>query len=129
MRRRRRGPCTPTMFPTTKRPGTWWRLGRHSLMSGKYLSGRGRVRMIPARSSGYFTRVNGYKDVASSLVGAIIVARRGQANPDGTPKDVDREIVALFTAFNENQSWYVRENACRTSLRRSCLGFLDEPHR
>ena len=58
----------------------------------------------------YYSHVSEYKDVASGLVGAIIVARRGQANSDGTPKDVDREIVALFTAFNENESWYVQEN-------------------
>jgi FtsP/CotA-like multicopper oxidase with cupredoxin domain len=58
----------------------------------------------------YQSHVNEYKDVASGLVGAIIVARRGQANSDGTPKDVDREIVALFTAFNENESWYAQEN-------------------
>ena len=58
----------------------------------------------------YQSHVNEYKDVASGLVGAIIVARRGQANPDGTPKDVDREIVALFTAFNENESWYAQQN-------------------
>ena len=58
----------------------------------------------------YYSHVDEYKDVASGLVGPIIVTRRGQANPDGTPKDVDREIVALFTAFNENQSWYVQEN-------------------
>ena len=58
----------------------------------------------------YQSHVNEYKDVASGLVGAIIVARRDQANPDGTPKEVDREIVALFTAFNENESWYAQEN-------------------
>jgi manganese oxidase len=58
----------------------------------------------------YHSHVDEYKDVASGLVGAIIVARPGQANPDGTPKDVDREIVALFAAFNENQSWYVQQN-------------------
>ena len=58
----------------------------------------------------YQSHVDEYKDVASGLVGAIIVARRGQANSDGTPKDVDREIVALFTAFNENESWYAQEN-------------------
>jgi manganese oxidase len=58
----------------------------------------------------YYSRVTESKDAASGLVGAIIVARRGQANADGTPKDVDREIVALFTAFNENQSWYMPEN-------------------
>ncbi len=58
----------------------------------------------------YQSHVYQYKDVASGLVGPIIVTRRGQANPDGTPKDVDREIVALFTAFNENESWYAQEN-------------------
>jgi FtsP/CotA-like multicopper oxidase with cupredoxin domain len=58
----------------------------------------------------YYSHVDEYRDVASGLVGAIIVTRRGQANPDGTPKDVDREIVALFTAFNENESWYLQEN-------------------
>ncbi len=58
----------------------------------------------------YHSHVDEYKDVAAGLVGPIIVARRGQTNSDGTPKDVDREIVALFAAFNENQSWYVEEN-------------------
>jgi len=58
----------------------------------------------------YHSHVNEYKDVASGLVGAIVVTRRGQANSDGTPKDVDREIFALFTGFNENQSWYIQQN-------------------
>jgi FtsP/CotA-like multicopper oxidase with cupredoxin domain len=58
----------------------------------------------------YSSRVSESKDAASGLAGGIIVARRGQANADGTPKDVDREIVALFTAFNENQSWYMPQN-------------------
>jgi len=63
----------------------------------------------------YYSRVSESRDLASGLVGAIIVARRGQANADGTPRDVDREIVALFTAFNENQSWYMQANAARIS--------------
>jgi hephaestin len=58
----------------------------------------------------YHSHVDEYKDVASGLVGPIIVTRPGQANADGTPTDVDREIVALFAAFNENQSWYVQQN-------------------
>jgi hephaestin len=58
----------------------------------------------------YSSRVNDSKDAASGLLGGIIVTRRGQANPDGTPKDVDREIVALFNTFNENVSWYMKEN-------------------
>jgi hephaestin len=58
----------------------------------------------------YYSRVTDVKDVASGLVGGIIVAARGQASADGTPKDVDREIVSLFTTFNENQSWYLPHN-------------------
>lgn len=63
----------------------------------------------------YYSRVSESRDVASGLVGAIIVTRRGQGNADGTPKDVDREIVALFATFNENQSWYMQQNAARIS--------------
>lgn len=58
----------------------------------------------------YSSHVNESKDAASGLLGAVIVAARGQANPDGTPKDVDREIVALFNTFNENASWYAQDN-------------------
>jgi FtsP/CotA-like multicopper oxidase with cupredoxin domain len=58
----------------------------------------------------YHSHVDEFKDVASGLIGTIIVTRRGQANPDGTPKGVDREIVALFAALNENQSWYEDQN-------------------
>jgi hephaestin len=58
----------------------------------------------------YYSRVTEVKDAASGLVGGIIVTRRGQANADGTPRDVDREIVALFSTFNENQSWYLPQN-------------------
>ena len=58
----------------------------------------------------YYSRVTESKDMQSGLVGGIIVTRRGQANADATPKDVDREIVALFTTFNENTSWYFPDN-------------------
>ncbi len=58
----------------------------------------------------YRSRVDEAKDVASGLVGPILVTRRGQANADGTPKEVDREIVALFNVFNENLSWYMQAN-------------------
>ena len=58
----------------------------------------------------YHSNASEYRDVATGLVGPIIVTRRGQANADGTPKDADREIVALFAAFDENESWYLQEN-------------------
>ena len=39
----------------------------------------------------------------AGLLGAIIVTAVGKAKPDGTPRDVDREFVALFMIFDELQ--------------------------
>lgn len=50
------------------------------------------------------------RDVASGLVGAIVVTARGKARPDGRPVDVDREFVNLFVEFNENLSWYIDDS-------------------
>ncbi|HEV3090049.1 MAG TPA: multicopper oxidase domain-containing protein [Candidatus Cybelea sp.] len=58
----------------------------------------------------YHSHVDEQKDVDSGLVGAIVVTAAGMANPDGTPKDVDREVVAVFHIVNENQSWYFMDN-------------------
>ena len=58
----------------------------------------------------YHSHVDEQKDVDSGLVGAIVVTASGMAKPDGTPKDVDREIVTLYRVFNENQSWYYNYN-------------------
>jgi manganese oxidase len=49
-------------------------------------------------------------DIYAGLIGAIIVTRAGRANPDGTPKDVDREFVTLFMIFDENMSPYLDAN-------------------
>ena len=50
------------------------------------------------------------KDVNSGLIGPMIVTAKGQASPDGSPKDVDREIVAGFLEVDENLSWYIDDN-------------------
>jgi FtsP/CotA-like multicopper oxidase with cupredoxin domain len=52
-------------------------------------------------------------DIYAGLVGAIIVTRSGRANPEGTPKDVDREFVTLFMIFDENMSPYLDANIQR----------------
>ena len=49
-------------------------------------------------------------DIYAGLVGAIIVTRAGRANPDGTPRDVDREFLTLFMIFDENLSPYLDAN-------------------
>lgn len=58
----------------------------------------------------YHSHVIERKDVNSGLIGAIVVTRRGEARPDGTPKGVDHEFVGLFMIFNENDSWYLEHN-------------------
>lgn len=69
----------------------------------------------------YHSHVDEQKDVDSGLVGAIVVTARGMARPDGTPKDVDREIVAVYHIVNENQSWYFNQNVAKytPTLKRS----------
>jgi FtsP/CotA-like multicopper oxidase with cupredoxin domain len=52
-------------------------------------------------------------DIYAGLVGAIIITRSGAAKPDGTPKDVDRELVTLFMIFDENMSPYLDANIQR----------------
>lgn len=58
----------------------------------------------------YHSHVDEIRDVASGLIGPMIVTRRGLARPDGSPSDVDREIVAGFIEVDENHSWYLEEN-------------------
>jgi manganese oxidase len=52
-------------------------------------------------------------DIYAGLVGAIIVTRSGGAQPDGAPKDVDREFVILFMIIDENMGPYLDANIRR----------------
>ena len=58
----------------------------------------------------YHSHVNEQRDVASGLIGPIIITARGMADPNGRPKDVDREFICLFLIFDENASWYLDHN-------------------
>ena len=58
----------------------------------------------------YHSHNDEIRDVASGLIGPMIVTRKGMARPDGSPTDVDRELVAGFIEVDENHSWYVEEN-------------------
>jgi manganese oxidase len=58
----------------------------------------------------YHSHVQELKDVETGLIGAILITRRGMADPTGKPKDVDREFVCLYMLFDENVSWYIDHN-------------------
>jgi hephaestin len=52
-------------------------------------------------------------DQYAGLMGAIIITRKGMARPDGSPKDIDREIAELFMVSDENQSPLLADNIRR----------------
>jgi len=58
----------------------------------------------------YHSHVDSMRDIAAGLFGVIIVTRRGDARPDGSPKDVDREFVTLFSILDESLSHYAVVN-------------------
>ncbi|MCC2275243.1 multicopper oxidase domain-containing protein [Streptomyces sp. ET3-23] len=55
----------------------------------------------------------GVPGVHAGLVGPLVVSRRGEAAPDGSPYDVNREVFSLFQEFDENDSHYLRRNIDR----------------
>jgi len=58
----------------------------------------------------YHSHVNEAADISTGLIGPIIVTRKGMARADGSPRDVDRELVVLFALEDENQSLYMPQN-------------------
>jgi hephaestin len=52
----------------------------------------------------YHSHTDEIGDTYDGLMGPVIVTKRGSARPDGTPADVDRELVAVYQVTNENNS-------------------------
>jgi hypothetical protein len=49
-------------------------------------------------------------DINTGLIGPIIVTKKGEARPDGSPKDVDTEFIADYAIFDETDSWFAERN-------------------
>uniref|UniRef100_A0A8C8AJW2 ferroxidase n=1 Tax=Otus sunia TaxID=257818 RepID=A0A8C8AJW2_9STRI len=58
----------------------------------------------------YYSTVNFVKDTYSGLIGPLVVCRKGTLDERGLRKDIDREFTLLFMVFDENESWYLKEN-------------------
>ena len=52
----------------------------------------------------YHSHVDEVRDINTGLIGPIIITARGKARPDGSPKDVDREIVASFVQVTRSRT-------------------------
>jgi FtsP/CotA-like multicopper oxidase with cupredoxin domain len=62
----------------------------------------------------YHSHVDETGDTNAGLMGPMIVTKCGQAKPDGSPIDVDRELVVDFNVIDENSSLWLETN--RTAL-------------
>jgi len=58
----------------------------------------------------YHSHTSEIKDVNSGLLGPMIVTTRGMTAADGTPRDVDRELIVAFDEVLEVESWFLKEN-------------------
>jgi FtsP/CotA-like multicopper oxidase with cupredoxin domain len=58
----------------------------------------------------YHSHTAEVRDVNTGLLGPIIVTASGKARADGTPADVDRELVTAFAQVHEENSWYAEQN-------------------
>lgn len=58
----------------------------------------------------YESNVKQSSDENAGLIGPLIVTRRGAAGDDGAPRDVDREIVTLFSTQAEPLSFLLDAN-------------------
>jgi len=61
----------------------------------------------------YHSHTDEVGDDYAGLMGPIIVTKKAMARADGTPKDVDQEVVDVFQVMNENASPYLQENIDR----------------
>lgn len=50
------------------------------------------------------------QDLASGLVGPLVVCRKGTLDKARRRTDVDKEFALLFMVFDENDSWYLEKN-------------------
>ncbi|XP_072525444.1 hephaestin-like protein 1a [Salminus brasiliensis] len=58
----------------------------------------------------YYSSADFVRDLASGLVGPLVVCRKGTLNKNNKRVDVDKEFALLFMVFDENESWYLEEN-------------------
>lgn len=49
-------------------------------------------------------------DINTGLIGPIIITKKGETKPDGSPKDVDREFITDYAIFDETDTWFAEKN-------------------
>jgi hephaestin len=58
----------------------------------------------------YHSHTDEIADDYAGLMGAIVVTKKGMARADGSPRDVDSEIIDMYQVYDENKSPYLQQN-------------------
>uniref|UniRef100_A0A8C5RXK4 Plastocyanin-like domain-containing protein n=1 Tax=Laticauda laticaudata TaxID=8630 RepID=A0A8C5RXK4_LATLA len=58
----------------------------------------------------YHSAVDMTRDIASGLIGPLLVCKRKALDSKGVQKKADVEQHAVFSVFDENKSWYLEDN-------------------
>ncbi|XP_045328152.1 coagulation factor VIII isoform X1 [Leopardus geoffroyi] len=61
----------------------------------------------------YSSFINPERDLASGLIGPLLICYKGSVDQRGNQMMSDKRNVILFSVFDENQSWYLAENMKR----------------
>lgn len=77
----------------------------------------------------YHSHADEVADLHAGLTGPIIITKKGMARTDGSPKDVDRELVTNFMIVDENASPWIQENTRRYPGRPASVVLSDEEFR
>lgn len=69
----------------------------------------------------YHSHVFTTRDANSGAIGCLVTCKAGILNEDGSRRDVDREFVLLAKVFDENKSWYIRNNFKKCGNPMACI--------
>nr|XP_030121288.3 coagulation factor V isoform X2 [Taeniopygia guttata] len=58
----------------------------------------------------YHSAVNIERDIASGLIGPLLICKSEALTQKGVQKKADEEQQAVFAVFDENKSWYLEDN-------------------
>ncbi|XP_005038621.1 PREDICTED: coagulation factor V isoform X1 [Ficedula albicollis] len=58
----------------------------------------------------YHSAVNTERDIASGLIGPLLICKSEALTQKGVQKKADEEQQAVFAVFDENKSWYLEDN-------------------
>ncbi|XP_007550435.1 coagulation factor VIII isoform X1 [Poecilia formosa] len=63
----------------------------------------------------YQSTISPEQDLASGLVGTLLICKHDTNHNSGSLMDPDQELSLIFAVFDENRSWYFKENMKRST--------------